>query len=335
MPSSLPRALAAFEDAATKDPGYAAPHAGMADLHLVSGFSGLVPPRDAWRLAGEAADRALARDPGLPAAHVAKAYRRLFDGWDFSGAEQELLRARDAEPLSAATHQWTGLFHAMLGRLDAAEAALREARTLDPASVIVESLEAFLALLRGDRRRELAAARRAAELEPHRFLGHWSLGLALLRAGRRAEAVASHRRAVELANGAPLLRAVLARTLALAGHRFEARRLVSELCELPHASRYQLATVQLALGSPARALESLADAVEAREPWVVWLAVDPMLAGIRRRRGFQALLGRVFGASIPVPSRASRRSAAAPPRAPKGPPEPGAAPRSRRASGRA
>lgn len=331
-PASLARALDAFQAAAARDPGYAAPHAGLADLHLVSGFSGLVAPREAWRRAGEAAARALACDPNLPAAHVAMAYRGLFEDWDFAGAAGRLLRAREAEPLSATTHQWTSLLHAMLGRLDDGEAALREARALDPASVVVECLEAFLALLRGDRRRELLAARRAAELEPNRFLGYWSLGLAQLHAHRRAEAVASHRRAVELADGAPLLRAVLARTLALAGRRREARRLLSELSGLPHASRYQLATVQLALGAPAAALESLTQAVEAREGWVAWLAVDPMLAGVRRRRRFQQLLERVFAAATPGPSPAGRRSAAAPPRARKGPREPGAAPRSRRAS---
>lgn len=313
-PASLPKALTAFEAAAARDPAYAAPHAGLADLYIVTAFSGLLPPSEAWRLAGEAADRALACDADSPEAHVAKAYVLLLGAWDFAGAEQELLRARDGAPHSAATLQWLGLFQAVLGRLDDSAASLRQARALDPASVVIESLEAFLALLRGDRPSELAAAQRAADLEPRRFLGHWSLGLALLRAGRAAEAVAAHQRALELAEGAPLVRAVLARTLALAGRRPEARRLLAELRRLPHASAYQCATVHLALGEAAPALVCLETAVAAREPWVVWLVVDPMFAAIRRNRRFRALVERVFGAATAAPRRGSRRSAAAAPR---------------------
>ncbi len=295
-PTTLQKAFAAFGEAAAKDPAYAAPHAGLADLFLVSGFSGLLPPREAWRLAEEAADRALALEPDSAEAHVARAYVRLFASHDFAGAETDLSLAVARDPLSPATRQWYGLLHAMQGRHEAFAAELARAHALDPASVLVESLEAFRAQLAGDRGAELAAARRATELEPHRFLGHWSLGLALLRAGKRSEAIAAHRRAAELAEGAPLITAVLARTLAVAGHGGEARRLLKDLASIPDMSRYQLATIHLALGARGRALDCLEFAYEAREPWLVWLAVDLMLAPLRRDARFKKLQQLVFGA---------------------------------------
>ena len=292
---TLQKAFSAFQEAAEKDSAFAAPHAGLADLFIVSGFSGLVPPREAWRLAGESADRALVLDPDLPDAHVARAYVRLFASWDFAGAEADLSRAVSLDPRSAAAHQWRGLLHAMQGRFAEFEGELHKARALDPASVVVESMEAFLASLVGDSARELECASRAAELEPHHFVGHWALGLALLRSGRRQEAVAAHRKALELAESAPLMTAVLARTLAMAGKRREALSLLARLHAQQSASPYQVATIHAALGAKARAIAHLDTAVEARDPWLVWLRVDPMLTTLRREARFRALVRKVFG----------------------------------------
>ncbi len=292
---TLQKAFSAFQEAAERDPAFAAPHAGLADLFLISGFSGLLPPREAWRLAGEAADGALARDPDLADAHVARAYVRLFASWDFAAADADLARAVALDPRSAAAHHWYGLLHATRGRLADFEAQLHTARALDPASVVLESMEAFLASLLGDEARELSRARRAVELEPHHLVGHWALGLALLRGGDRQEAVASHRKALELAEGAAFMQAVLARTLALAGRQREARSMLLRLEEQEGISPYQLATIHTALGAKARALARLDTALEARDPWLVWLRVDPMLAGLRPERRFRAIARKVFG----------------------------------------
>jgi TolB-like protein/Flp pilus assembly protein TadD len=293
---TLQKAFAAFQEAVERDPAFAAPHAGIADLYLVSGFSGLIAPHEAWRLAGESAERALALDPDLAEAHAARAYVRLFASWDFKAAEADLVRALALDPRSAAAHQWYGLLHATRGRFADFEAELHTARALNPTSVIVESMEAFLASLLNAPERELACARRAVELEPHHFVGHWALGLALLRSGRGRDAVAAHRTALALAEGASLMKAVLARTLALAGRRREATALLASLEQEEHSSRYQLATVHAALGAKARALAWLRSALEVRDPWLVWIRVDPMLAGLRRENAFRAIVRRVFGA---------------------------------------
>jgi hypothetical protein len=48
--------------------------------------------------------------------------------------------------------------------------------------------------------------------------------------------------------------------------------------------------------------------MEERDPWLVWLQVDPMLDGLRAQRRFPPLVRRVFG---PAP----RGKSARPPRA--------------------
>jgi len=85
------------------------------------------------------------------------------------------------------------------------------------------------------------------------------------------------------------------RSLALAGHKTEARDVLAEAAETaPHLSAYQQATVQVALGRTARALDLLERAGEERDPWLVWLKVDPMLESLRTDPRLRRLLGRVM-----------------------------------------
>jgi len=161
------------------------------------------------------------------------------------------------------------------------------------------SLSAFQAYLSGDHARELEESRKAVELDPNHFLGRWCLGLALQHLGRHREAVSEHRKAVRLSGHSALMKAVLARSLALAGQKAEARKLLGELERQARESRagsYANATVHLALGDAEKALACLEAATEERDPWLVWLKVDPMLDDLRRHRRFASLVRRVFGA---------------------------------------
>ena len=296
----LERALAFFREAAEKDPGFSLPHAGLADAYLVLGFSGLVLPKEAWPLAGEEAQRALAIDETVADAHVSLGYVRLFQAWDWERAGTELRRAVALNPSSAAARGWHGLYLDMLGRFEEARAEIERARKLDPLSLVAAALVAFQSYLARDHERGILESGRAVDLDPNHFLGRWSLGLALQAVGRHREALVEHRKAAALASGSPLMEAVLARTLALAGQRSEAKRRLAALDRASRqsgAGRYASATVHLALGDREGALARLEAAMEARDPWLVWLNVDPMLDAIRGHRGFDALVRRVLGAA--------------------------------------
>jgi hypothetical protein len=97
---------------------------------------------------------------------------------------------------------------------------------------------------------------------------------------------------VELAEGSALLEANLARSLALSGRRRPAQALLRTL-RAAGVSPYRLATVELALGDRAAALSELERGAAARDHWMVWLKVDPMLDPLRSEPRFAALLGAV------------------------------------------
>jgi len=296
----LERAVGYFREAAERDPGFALPLAGLADAYLVLGFSGLVRPKEAWALAGQEARRALDKDDRVADAHVSLAYVHLFQDWEWGRAGRELERAVAASPHSASARQWRGLYLDMLGRLDEARAEIARAQELDPLSLVTAALLAFQAYLARDHAREMQECRRAVELDPNHFLPRWSLGLAYQHQGRHREAVTEHRQALKLSGPSTLMTAVLARSLALGDRKAEARKLLTGLerkARETGAGSYANATVHLALGDADKALACLEAATEERDPWLVWLQVDPMLDPIRRQRRFASLVRRVFGAA--------------------------------------
>lgn len=294
----MARAFACFQDAVERDPRYALPHAGLADAYLVLGFSGTVAPAEAWPLAEESARTALALDPTLADAHISLAFVRLFRDWDWEGARASLRRGLDLGP-GAAAHQWYGLFRALEGRLDEARREIERAAALEPLSVVTGALRGLVLNLAGEHAGELEQMRATVELDPNHFVGHWGLALAYEHAGRLDDASASIRRAIELTEDGAMLTAVLARSEALAGRADEARRILANLDSAAgRPPEYQRAAAALALGAREEALTRLEAAAAAREPWIVLLAVDPMLAALHDDPHCQALVRRVFSKRV-------------------------------------
>lgn len=287
----LTRAVQCFHEALEADAAYALPHAGLADASVILGFTGALPPRDAWPLAREQATRALERDDSLAEAHVTLAFVDLFEDWNWTAAGKRLERALTLAPASAAVQQWYAVYLDLTGRLPEALAAIRTALSLDPLSLVANALLGMQFYLAGRNEEALLQGRRTVELDPFAFVGHWSLGLACLESGLHAEALAAHRKALEVSEGSPMMAAVLARSLAVVGDVEAARATLAEAGE--GASPYPRATVYAALGETDRALDLLEGAREARDPWLVWLAVDPMLEPLRRDPRFGALLRQI------------------------------------------
>ena len=230
-------------------------------------------------------------DDGIPEPHVSAGFLRLLRDWDWDGAERELRRAVELSPESTAPHQWLGLVLDLRGRRERGGARAAPGGELDPLSMVVSALAGLHHAFGGDHEAELAQARRTLELDPHQFLGHWAVGSALQNLGRHEEAVAEHRRALELAEGTGFMAPVLARSLALAGRGEEARSLVASGggdLTLPDGHRPPRAgrdRDEPSTSWPRRPSE--------RDPWIVILAVDPMMRPLRGRPRYEALVLRV------------------------------------------
>jgi len=146
----LSKAINTFTQAIVKDPSYAEAYAGLAESYdLLPEFdnAGL---DDALLRAEDAADRAIALDPNLAAAHRAKAFALYFRDWDIAGSDAEFQRALALDPNSAETHQW---YASSLQCREEGAAALRqieEARRLNPVSPAIAAEAAYFQADFGD-----------------------------------------------------------------------------------------------------------------------------------------------------------------------------------------
>ena len=304
-PLSLGKAFGYYGEAARLDPRYAPPHAGLADCHLLLGLGGLLPPREAWNLTEECAERALALDPSCAEAYVSRAFARLFRDWDWEGARLGLDRATALAPGLASAHLWRGLFLALGGDLPGARRAIDRGREIDPLSGMASTLRCLSSEIVGDYEHELALARRAVELRPENFLGYWSLGLAQMQLGRIKLGKKALQRALELTEGGLVMRAQLAWALAHAGETKEARQRLDELDALASTtfvSPCQRGAVLAALGDVEGGLARLEEGAEQRDAWVVFLGAGPRFAAFRGEPRFLDLLRRMGATSRPGPS---------------------------------
>jgi DNA-binding winged helix-turn-helix (wHTH) protein/tetratricopeptide (TPR) repeat protein len=295
---SLRKAISCFDEALRHDPAYGLAHAVRASSYVALTVTGGLAPRDAWPLATEAARQAIAAGP-LAVAHVTEAYLKVLAEWDWPSAEAAMGRAFAIDPRSVNGHQWYGLLLALQGRLDEVDEHADAALSENPVSVVAHALRGLRRLLSGADSQALEEFAKVVELEPDHLLGHWGSGISLVRRGRYEEALDALRRTCDLSGENPALCAFLAWGLGAAGHEDEARALLAKIESSPAAyvSPFQRAAVHVVLGENELALERLAEAANDRDPWILFLRVDPKLAPLRRLPAFRELEKRVFGSA--------------------------------------
>ncbi|MBV8208019.1 MAG: winged helix-turn-helix domain-containing protein [Acidobacteria bacterium] len=296
------KALAYFQKAIQKDPGYAAPYAGLADVYNMFGFWGWLPSREGFGLAKSAATAALNLDEKLAEAHSALGYAILRGDWDAASAEREHKRAIELNPNFAVGRDQYGLGLLELGRIDEALQEMEISRKLDPLSVVVRTHIGWAHYFA--RRYELAIQEleKTLALDSQFPLALYFLGMAYEQVGRYDDAIASVARATELSNQHPGGIAVLAHIHACKGERAKA---AAQLARLRNTARerhvspffFALATVNT---NPSQAVEHLEAAYKERSNWLIHLKLDPQFDVLRNNSAFQTLVAAIK-LSSPIP----------------------------------
>jgi tetratricopeptide (TPR) repeat protein len=133
----LAKAIDSYTQAIVTDPSYADAYAGLAETYDLLPQFGHADLGESLKKAEEAADRAIALNPNLAAAHVAKAFALFYREWDIAGSDAEFRRALTLDPNSAQAHQWYA--STLENRLEGAE-CLRQidaALRLSPTSAAI------------------------------------------------------------------------------------------------------------------------------------------------------------------------------------------------------
>ncbi len=161
---AMRRGLDYFEQALEQDSTYAPAWAGVADALSLLAHHGGVPADSAMPLAGEAARRALERDPDLAEAHLARGRLYMFEH-DGPGALRHFERAVELRPGYAAAHAWLAKLLLTLGRPERSLEHVERAVELDPLSWENQATLSLAALANGRYERALRAGRRTTELK--------------------------------------------------------------------------------------------------------------------------------------------------------------------------
>jgi len=129
---SIARARGLFAQAIERDPVYAAAYAGLGYSYVALAYYWVMPSREAYPLAEDAARHALQIDSTLGFAYaiVAEATASFHRQW--AAAEPLFRRALELDPNDPEPHQMFGVYLRTLGRFDEAEAETRRAVELDP-----------------------------------------------------------------------------------------------------------------------------------------------------------------------------------------------------------
>jgi TolB-like protein/tetratricopeptide (TPR) repeat protein len=292
-------ALQAFERAIMLDPHYAAAHAGAARAYFSLGFNGDISQPAARASAVAEIQKALALNASLPEARVALADVKFYYDWDWGGADAEYRQAIDLNRSFTDARRRYASFLAATQRLDEAVQQALEAETLDPLSAEAATTHGMALYYRRDYEAARATLGRALQLEP-------GSASALILLGRVAEAQAQFedalqktREALQLSGGGSIpLRMQIVCLEALAGRKDDAHQDLRALQRNAAAGKLRisgeyLAYAHIALGEQDTALDLLEQAVDDRDPGLLWLAVDPRVDPVRSNPRFAALLSKL------------------------------------------
>jgi TolB-like protein/predicted Ser/Thr protein kinase len=262
-----------YQRAIALDPGYALPHAGLAELYHICASMRGDGAREAAALIRPAAEQALALDPSLPEAHMWRGILTSTYEHDWVGAAASFARAMVSLPAPLLRHMHAYFYLRFVNRADEAVAEHRVALQEDPLNLIIR-VGLVLSLYSAGRLREAAdEAHRLLELAPD-FTASYGLHVlnVLIEPPAAARAFAEHLYAVmpRAAGSVGLLAGVLRR----GGDEAGAAALMRDVADREeYGNAVDHALYELVAGDMDRAFDAMATLVEQRHPFLTMVVV--------------------------------------------------------------
>jgi serine/threonine-protein kinase len=281
-------AVAAFEQALTRDPDYALAHAGLAiasaRMRLMFATEDEVKAFNTQ--AHQAAQRALALDLGLAETHEALAAVYRSSEFEWPQAIEASTRALERNASLDQPHLFKASAFQHLGLLDLVAPAARAARDSNRAN-IAEPLRVMgaSATYAGEYTAAVSLLEQAREVSGDP--GEWNLAYAYYYAGRPADAESMLRNLRgKSARTQRRAQATLASFLAARGRRADATNVIDAVIAgsyRDHHVAYSLGAAYAQLDNPTEALKWLTEAWNTGFQCYPWFERDRLLAPVRQR----------------------------------------------------
>lgn len=292
----LKRGMGYAQQAIDIDPTYTMAYIGIADSYnLLAGYAGLAP-KETFPKAKAAVLRAQEIDDTLAEAETSLGFVNYRYEWNWPEAEERFRRAIHLKPDYPTGHHWYGEFLATQGRFRESISELERAQQLDPLSLPINTDLGQSLFFAGQYDYAIEQLQKTLEMDQSFVRAQIILGAAYEQKRMYVEAIAALEEARIVAGANPLAIGGLGHVYAVAGERERAHAALEELKKLAterYVSAFNIATVYAGLDDDERALEWLGKAFENRDVWLVWLAVNPRFARLRKDARCTELLGRV------------------------------------------
>lgn len=292
----MKKGLEYFRQAITLDPTFAEAYVGVADSYATLGLYAILPPKEAFPAAKEAAKRALEMDDGLAEAHASLGFIHFYYDWNAADAVKEFQRALAENPNYAMAHSWFGEDLAAMGRFQESSVEAQHAMEGDPLSLIIGSNAGWTFSLAGRTDEAVEILKKAIDIDPTFPRTHFRLGRAYEQKKSYDLAIAELERAVSLSPEDACYKGSLGHAYAVSGHLNEARKVLRELEARngeTYVPAYAIALVYAGLGENDHTLVWLQRAFDDRSTPMAFLKWDPELSGLHSDPRFQKLVQRV------------------------------------------
>jgi TolB-like protein/DNA-binding winged helix-turn-helix (wHTH) protein/Flp pilus assembly protein TadD len=288
----MKKGLEYFRQAITLDPTFAEAYVGVADSYATLGLYAVLPPKEAFPAAKEAAKRALEMDDGLAEAHATMGFINFYYDWNRVDADNEFRRALADNPNYALAHSWYGESLAAMGRYQEANAEAQRALEDDPLSLIIGSNAGWTLSLAGRGDQAIEILKKAIDIDPSFPRTHFRLGRAYEQKKSYEMAIAELQQAVSLSEGDTCYKGSLGHVYAVSGNKNQARNVLQDLegrGGQQYVPAYAIALVYAGLGDNDHAFTWLQKAYEDRSTSMIFLRLDPELSSLHSDPRFEKL----------------------------------------------
>ena len=290
---NIQQSIAVLHEAVAIDPEYAA---AWAQLSLSQGrwtgtYTESLQFAQGYAIARRYAERALALDDQLAEAHIALGASQWVYDFDSAAAETTYLRALELEPNNIDALGWYGAKMAIDGRTDIGLESLEKAVELDPLSMLsIDGLATALTIA-GRFDESIALQRQALEIDPDVGRIHGHIAYNHLLQGNLADAMAEYQK--EPVNWVRDFGKIL--VLGRKGEQDAWTVALDEFIrEYGKKDAYQIAEIYADAGDPEAAFEWLETALKVRDPGLVWIKTDALLAGLHDDPRWSIFLDKVW-----------------------------------------
>jgi TolB-like protein/Flp pilus assembly protein TadD len=284
---SLREAESDFEQALALDPSFLPAAESLALAHVAQAVNQFVPSRVAWEHAREAAEAALRIDPQSASAHGVLGLLHAQYEFDWDAADAEFKKAFALNARSADTLHYAAQLAFARGNHDDAMGRINASLSVDPLDPYTHQTHGWLRYLAGDLAGAELALHRSLEISPTLSSTHLMLGEVLFAGGQREAALTEM--AAETPDGG--------RYPGLAVVYFALGRRADSDAALAQATReygelwpYGVAEAHAYRGERDQAFEWLSKSYDARDPDLMFVKDDPLIASLHSDPRFKALL---------------------------------------------